>query len=137
MAHRSPSPRLARLVAWARRVRDLSDRTGWPRVRYTATLALTPWAANALSLEDRDRISRRAVDLHCRVQAGQSRDRWAVRVGSWEQNPDPIYGPRYTVKHHSRGNLADLITRALDEYEATYVFTPDELAQIQRQSEAA
>lgn len=102
----------------------------------TATLILTPWAAQALSDGDERAVTRRAVELHCRVRAGSSNKAWGIRVTSWTQIPDQ--GALYEVNHHRKyGDLATLIHAALDDYERRFVFSPDELAAIRRQTEAA
>lgn len=97
----------------------------------TATLSMTPWAAEALSLEEEHAIARRAVDLHCRVSVGKSRHTWTIRVSSWDRTDagDPV---RSVSRHHQRGHLADLIDAALDAYDNAY--TADELLMIANQS---
>jgi hypothetical protein len=102
----------------------------------TATLSLTPWAHQALSLDEMADLGRRLVELHARAHAGQSGKGWTIRVDSWAQ--DARYNPVHQVAHHHQiGHLADLIHVAINEYERRFVFTPDELVQIQRQGHAA
>lgn len=99
-----------------------------------ATLTLTPWAHEALSLDEMRSLGYRAVELHCRVRVGgrSSGGPWTVRVYSWATTG---HGPVYRVEWYRRhGHLADLIDKALDEYQRRYVYSPEELAQIQRQS---
>jgi hypothetical protein len=63
--------------------------------------------------------------------------RWIIVAHSWARNPETKY-PLASVEHEKRvGHLATLMHEALDEYERRFVFTPDELAQIQKQGHAA
>lgn len=103
----------------------------------TSTLLLTPWASAALSLADEQEIARRLVDLHARASVVKGNLGWTVRVASWAHRTTAPNGPVHSLaKHHQRGRLADVIAHVLDQYEREYVFTPDELAQIQRQGAA-
>jgi hypothetical protein len=97
----------------------------------TSTLALLPWAAEALSLDEEAAIAARAVELHCRVSVGKSRHTWTIRVSSWDRTDagEPV---RSVNRHHQRGHLADLIGAALDAY--TNAYTADELLMIANQS---
>ena len=102
----------------------------------TATLSLSPWAHQALSLAEMDELARRAVDLHCRVAVMQSRHRWDISVTSWatkdEEPKSRARIPLYRVDwHRQTGHLADLIDGALDQYERWYVFSAEELLSIQ------
>ena len=99
----------------------------------TATLVLTPFAHQALSLMEMRELGYRAVDMHARIRVGgKPGGPWTVRVHSWA---GPSNLPTYRVEWHKRrGDLASLMHRALDEYAARFVYTPEELAQIQRQS---
>ncbi len=101
-----------------------------------ATLNLSPYAAQSLSLEEERAIARRAVDLHARVYA-IARNRpgfgeWSVRVVSWWTGRDGA--PLGQIDHRAVGHLADVIERALDDFEAKYAWTPEELVQIAAQS---
>lgn len=100
-----------------------------------ATLKLTPYAHQALSLAEMRELGRRAVDLHCRLSVGQSGRAWTIRVTSWANVSVPPYGSVHRLdRHHLSGHLADLMHAALDEYERAFVWTPDELATIYRQT---
>lgn len=99
----------------------------------SATLNLTPWAHEALGMDEMADLGKRAVGMHARVTVIKGRQGWTIRVTSWaeDEHHDPI---RRIDRHHERGHLADRIHLALDAYERAYIFTPDELAQIQSQT---
>lgn len=98
-----------------------------------ATLVLTPHSHEALSDDDLRTLGYRAVEMHCRLRVGgKPGGPWGIRVHSWAMTgKGPVYSVEWFVR---RGNLADLVNKALDEYQRLYVYTPEELAQIQRQS---
>lgn len=102
----------------------------------TATLSLSGYAHQALSLAEIDDLSRRAVDLHCRIAVLEHRGRWDISVTSWatqdETPPSRARIPLHRVdRSRQAGHLADLIAVALDRYERAFVFTGDELVGIQ------
>ena len=96
----------------------------------TATLTLTPWAHQALSLDEMRELGYRAVSLHCRLRVGGKSPGgpWSVKVHDWATNREKV------GRYQRYGHLADLMHAALDQYEKEFVFTPEELSQIQRQS---
>ncbi len=100
----------------------------------TATLSLSPWAAEALSLAEQREIAARLVDLHARCRVIKSREGWGITVDSWAQ--DAHFDPIHQVKrHHQRGHLADLVQSAIDAYATTaFAYTTDELVVIASQS---
>jgi hypothetical protein len=100
-----------------------------------ATLNLTPWAHEALSLADQRELGRRLVRLHARagVLAGKP-GRWTFDVSSWEKDPETKLPVRLVERRNALGNLADLLHGAIDEYERRYVWTAEELVTIAGQS---
>ena len=97
----------------------------------TASLRLSPWAAEALSLDEEREIAKRAVDLHCRIGVTNSHREWTIGVSSWAKD-EITRNPIHRInRHHQRGHLAELIQMCLDEYERAYVFTGEELLSIQ------
>lgn len=101
-----------------------------------ATLTLNARAHEALSLPEMRELGNRAVGLHARIGlAGAAHVGWDIQVSSWKRDQDGIAVNRYRV-NDQHGHLADLMHAALDEYERRFVFTPDELAVIQRQGAA-
>lgn len=101
----------------------------------TATLDLSPYAAEALSLAEEDELAARAVDLHCRVQVINGKG-WTIRVTSWAK--DELHNPVHRIEHYKqRGHLADLIHGALGQYAEAFAYSPDELVTIASQSGVA
>jgi len=68
----------------------------------------------------------RAAVMGVNVSTWKYRREWKVRVRQ---------GSRY-IDLRGEGPLEAIIAGALDDFEERYLFTPDELAQIQRQTNA-
>lgn len=102
-----------------------------------ATLTLTPWAAQALSDDERAALAVRAVELRCRVDVGKlsKRQAWVVTVSSWARKPAPDLRPVVQARHefYAGRHLADCVAKALTDYAATQ-WTADELFTVAHQS---
>jgi hypothetical protein len=100
------------------------------------TLVLTPFAAQALSDQERNDIARRLVALKVRANVGKAvrEGRWVIRVSSWEQRDgQPVYYCEDRV--YSGLHLADCMAKSLAAAErAMAAWTPEEILQVAAQS---
>ncbi len=98
------------------------------------TLRLTPFAAQALSLEEEHQLAKRCVDLHCRMSVVAARPGyWTVRLESWAR--DDRGNPLYHLDGFGLvGHLADLMEGMLDRCERETRYTPEEILIIANQS---
>jgi hypothetical protein len=106
----------------------------WP-TEQAATLNLSSDAFAALSLDEMTALGQRCVDMKVRIGSmrNQRRVRWDVGVSAWAQRGQG-YDPKYHTDHTGYGNLAIVLTEALDKHEREHAFTPDELVTIANQS---
>jgi hypothetical protein len=99
-------------------------------------LALSPWAADKLTVEDQRTLTIIAESMGVRVSVGNSGHEWTIRVASDMKRTR--YGATEPVAqhswHHLRGDLGKLIARCLDRYREAETWTPDEILTVASQS---
>jgi glutathione S-transferase len=98
-----------------------------------STITLSPWAAQALSDDERNAIARRLVELKARLVASRSprEHAWVIRVSSWAMRDGR---PVIEIERRPYFGLhfAACIAEALTEYERTW--EPEELLTVAAQS---
>jgi hypothetical protein len=103
-----------------------------------STITLSPWAAQALSDDERNAIARRLVGLKARLVASRSprEHAWVIRVSSWAMREEPARRPVIEIERrpYFGRHFADCIAEVLDEYEAAAIWTPEEILQVAAQS---
>ena len=100
--------------------------------RQADTLMLTSMTAAHVSIEDRQAIAKRAVDLHCRVAAIWAKHHggsFLVTVAGWHSAGMDEHRVELDEPVAS-GPLVALIHDAMDRWEKAYKFTPEEVLAI-------
>lgn len=92
-------------------------------------IAMSPWSQDAANPVALAVLEVRAAGLHVIVSTVRRRDRsWMVRV-----NHETYRDRRVSLV--GKGPLEAVVAGALDDYEATHLYSSDELLTIQKQSQ--